>query len=108
MSKKRKTLEMPEPKGPGDVVWHSSEEGGRPDVGYHIGLPGGASLWIGEVARAEWDDFDEDEQALGNDGGWWMIVYAADGRRHVLGRSPSWPIVCEAVDALAAALRGGI
>jgi hypothetical protein len=69
-------IEMREPQSLGDVVWHASEEDGLPDVGYHIGLGGDASLWIGEISDTEWNEMAETEQALGSPGGWWIILHA--------------------------------
>lgn len=36
----------------GNVVWHSSDEGGLPDVGISVGLGEGRMLYAGEVADA--------------------------------------------------------
>lgn len=57
----------------GHVVWHCSEEDGGPDVGMTLGL-GGAALWVGEITRAAHADGGEDTAALGNDGGWWLML----------------------------------
>lgn len=39
----------------GQVTWHSSEEGGGPDVGIEVNLGGGSVLYVGEMAgHDEW------------------------------------------------------
>ena len=100
-------IEMREPQSLGDVVWHASEEDGLPDVGYHIGLGGDASLWIGEISDTEWNEMAETEQALGSPGGWWIILHAGKERR-VLGRAPSWPESSDAIEMFAGVLRAAL
>lgn len=50
---------------PGAVAWHSSDEGGGPDVGLSIGLGDGKLLWVGETP-------DHD--------GWRLAIYHPAGR----------------------------
>lgn len=59
----------------GNVIWHTSEEGGGPDVGISIGLGNGKSLWIGEITSERYADGGDDAKALGDDSGWWMMIY---------------------------------
>jgi hypothetical protein len=37
----------------GTVTWHSSEENGGPDVAISMALPGGKTLWVGELLASE-------------------------------------------------------
>ena len=67
----------------GKVCWYCSDEGSGPDVGISLGLGGGKMLWAGEITK---DAYAEDEAAaaLGDDNGWWLILYAPE--RCILGK----------------------
>ena len=95
--------ETREPKTRGEMVWHSSEEGGGPDVGIHIALGGGASLWMGEISRHMWEQ--AGAEALGGDGGWWLVLYKG-AEQLVLAKCVDSAEARDAADLIAAALRG--
>ncbi len=60
----------------GRVTWHSSEEDAGPDVGLALGLGDGTILWCGEISRDRWLEIGGDDAGLGNDCGWWIIIYS--------------------------------
>lgn len=73
----------------GQVQWHSSEEGSGPDVGLLLRLTDTTYLWAGEILRDDWEAAGPDAAELGDDFGWWFILYEATGTRFdktVLGR----------------------
>lgn len=59
----------------GRVVWHCSDDDGGPDVGLSIGLGNGRSLWVGEITHDAYENGDADARSLGNENGWWLMVY---------------------------------
>lgn len=59
----------------GRIVWHCSEEDGGPDVGMSLGLGHGWAMWVGEITRAAHADGGEAVAALGDDCGWWLMIY---------------------------------
>ena len=67
----------------GRVTWHCSDEGRGPDVGLSLGL-GGSLIWAGEISKAAWSESEEDVAALGDDSGWWLLIYEPESR--VLGK----------------------
>ena len=67
--------------------WVSSEDEGGPDVGHFIGLGGGAWLWIGEIPDAEHDALSEDHKAIGDAGGWRIVMHTPSGERLALGKA---------------------
>jgi len=76
----------------GEVQWHSSEEGGGPDVGILMGLGNGRHLWLGELLD-------------GDGGGVGFIVYGPD-RKEVVARLGEYDEVREVVEEhIAPALR---
>lgn len=71
----------------GQVQWHCSEEDGGPDVGLLLRLDPSMFLWAGEITRADWEDGGDETAALGDDFGWWAILYEeGGGRKTVLGK----------------------
>lgn len=97
--------EIREPRCPGDIVWHCSEEDGGPDVGLHIGVAPDVTLWAGEISLRTWEGFpDETKAALGNDGGWWILLYAGK-ETFVLGKCGETYEAREALEKIALALR---
>lgn len=95
-----------EPKARGDSVWHASDDDGPADVGIHISIGGGATLWFGELSKSLWDDAGGEELGLGGDGGWWMVLYGS-GEKIVLGKCVDDRLdVTEAAQKIIAALRG--
>ncbi len=40
----------------GQVVWHSSDEDGGPDVGVSLRIADGVDLWVGEITDQAWRD----------------------------------------------------
>lgn len=71
----------------GQVQWHSSEENSGPDVGILLRLDASQFLWAGEITRDEWTAAGPDAEELGDDFGWWAILFEEGGdRRTVLGR----------------------
>lgn len=95
-----------EPEKRGDVVWHASEEDGPPDVGTHLAIGGGVTLWFGEISRTAWAEAGDAAASLGSDGGWWIILYGPSAERRVLGKCVDAFSAREAVDILSSALRG--
>lgn len=61
------------------VTWHTSEEGGGPDVGISIGLGKGRALWVGEITNDRHADGGAEVAALGDSNGWWLMLYAGKG-----------------------------
>jgi hypothetical protein len=59
----------------GRIAWHSSDEDSGPDVGVSLGLGNGSMLWVGEISRALHSEGGEGVAALGNDAGWWAVLY---------------------------------
>jgi len=71
----------------GQVQWHCSEEGSGPDVGLLLRLDASCFLWAGEITRDAWEDARPDAAELGDDCGWWAMLYEeGGGRKTVLGR----------------------
>lgn len=62
----------------GHVTWHSSDEDSGPDVGMTIGLGDGRMLWVGAISRARYAET-EGVSHLGDDFGWWIILYDQQG-----------------------------
>ena len=72
---------------PGQVQDHCSDEGGGPDVGQLLALGGGKYLWAGEITHARWSEAGSEAQELGDDFGWWLILYENEGKDStVLGK----------------------
>lgn len=65
----------------GKITWHSSGEDEGPDVGVSIELADGSELWAGEITRRAWEAAGDDAEALGSDGGWWLMHYTKEGPR---------------------------
>lgn len=59
----------------GHVVWHCSEEDGGPDVGLSLGLGNGKAMWVGEITKDAHAEGGAAVAALGDDGGWWLMLY---------------------------------
>lgn len=57
----------------GGITWHSSEEGGGPDVGVSVYLGGNQRLWIGEITSQLFDQSGRDH--FNSDGGWFLVWY---------------------------------
>jgi len=88
----------------GLVTWHTSEEGGGPDCGYSLGLGDGRMLWCGEISKQRHAEAGEEAVAIGNDFGWWIIIY--DGQSNsVVAKCINHIAAREMVDAIAAAMR---
>src|SRR3990167_5454630 len=88
----------------GRVTWHCSEEGGGPDVGISLGLGNGRMLWCGEITKDRWEDAGPEAAALGNDFGWWIILYAKDETK-VIGKCLDQRAAQDMIETLAAALQ---
>lgn len=60
----------------GRNIWHSTEEGGGPDVGMSIGMGGSQYLWIGEITDDVWNELDDEQKAQtgGRNSGWWLMT----------------------------------
>lgn len=69
----------------GAITWMSSDEYSGPDCGISIGLGNDRFLYCGEISRKRWEEAGEDAAALGNDFGWWLILYEPD-KTTVLGK----------------------
>lgn len=57
------------------ILGHSSEADSGADVGLSINLGGDRKLWCGEISRRMWLDAGDEAQKLGDDTGWWVILY---------------------------------
>lgn len=73
---------------PGEVVWHSSNDDGGPDVGISVGL-GNAMLFVGEVP--------------GEKTAWSLALYPKIGGRLVFGDVADKEVAREAIESLGAA-----
>lgn len=92
----------------GHVEWHCSEEDGGPDVGVMLRLSDDKYLWAGELSRSMWEDGGPDVAALGDDFGWWIVLYE-DGlnKPRVLARCADEFSMRDTFDILAAAISKG-
>lgn len=99
--------DISDPEKRGDVVWHTSEEGGGPDVGIHIRIGGDVTMWCGEITRKEWENLDDEDKAAlgGNDNGWWIILYEGLNNPRVLARCVERYQAMQVIDILCAGLR---
>lgn len=88
----------------GQVTWHCSEEGGGPDCGYSLGLGEGRILWCGEISKSRHAEAGEEAAELGNDFGWWIILYD-NQTSHVVAKCVNTDVAREMVDAIASAMR---
>lgn len=61
--------------GLGAVTWHSSDINTGPDVGVTIGLGNGKTLYVGEISKDLHETGGEEAAALGDDTGWWMVMW---------------------------------
>lgn len=86
----------------GKITWHSTEDDGGPDVGISMALSGGKELWCGEITNASYRD--SGAQALGSDGGWWIILYEKDSHI-VVGKCIEEEPAHRLFEALAASIR---
>lgn len=59
----------------GEVNWHSSDEDSGPDLGMSVGIGNGKWLYVGEISRDLHDEGGEEAAALGDDMGWWLVLY---------------------------------
>lgn len=95
----------------GMVVGHGTDpEDGVADVGLALQLPDGAQLWCGEITRERWNeaiDGNSDAAYLGEDDGWWIILYAKDEAK-VIGKCVDQYVAAEMLDMLAAAIRAQV
>jgi hypothetical protein len=57
------------------ITQHCSEEDSGPDVGLSINLGGDRELWCGEISLRAWLDAGDEAQQLGDDTGWWVVLY---------------------------------
>jgi hypothetical protein len=85
----------------GQVQWHSSDGEGGPDVGMLLALGAERYLWAGEISRSRWADAGPDAAALGNDTGWWLILYGP-GETEVIGKCVSAEAAGTMIETLSA------
>lgn len=83
----------------GSVLWHCEDEGG-PDVGIQVGLGGGWSLYMGELADATLEDHGIGEEMRAS---WWIVLYGPKSSR-IIGAVPDTYEAREAADEIAALL----
>lgn len=89
----------------GNVVWHCSEEdAATPDVGMTLGLGGGKMLWAGEISAALHARGGPEAAALGDDGGWWLVLYPG---QQILARCICAETGRELIETLAASISPG-
>lgn len=88
----------------GHVGWACSDEDGGPDVGIFLGLGNGAMLWCGDITSNLYDDERPDIEQLGDESGWWIILYTKDSAR-VLGKTHDRYLAQDIFDEIAALLR---
>lgn len=91
----------------GHVTWHTSEEGGGPDVGLQLSLGRGDILWAGEITTEAWMDAGGEEMKLGKEYGHWLILYKKGKPRQVLGRFTNIEARDALIDTLVAAFHKG-
>lgn len=90
----------------GQVQWHCSEEDGGPDVGLLLRLDASQYLWAGELLRDDWEDAGPDAAALGDDSGFWAILYEEGGKRKtVLGRFIEQTVAQDFIEKMAMIIR---
>lgn len=95
---------LPDPER-GQIVWHSSDEDGGPDVGAAIGT-GNGEIWVGELSRRRWEMGGAEAMGLGRDDGSWIVFYPHGGGEAVLlGRCPADVLHSEIADLFANMLR---
>lgn len=85
----------------GHVEWHSSDEGGGPDVGVLLHISTTDSLWIGEITSKEGADFGVP------DTGWHIVHHHVEGKTHV-GSVPDRQPAIDLAEALSAAIRASV
>jgi hypothetical protein len=90
----------------GKVTWHCSEEGGGPDVGVSLGLGDGRILWCGEITKHRHAEAGEEAAALGDDFGWWLILYGKK-ESHVIAKCVNGYVARDMLDVLAATMSKG-
>lgn len=98
----RELRERPERHERGQLIWHTSEEGGGPDVGLELGLGGGFTLYAGEVADRTLAEAGID--LAEHKGGWWVALICGDEYRPV-GPVANEEAARELVDQVFAALQ---
>lgn len=86
----------------GQLIWHTSEEGGGPDVGLELGLGGGFTLYAGEVADRTLAEAGID--LAEHKGGWWVALICEAEYRPV-GPVANEEAARELVDQVFAALQ---
>jgi hypothetical protein len=94
------------PYSVGTLVAHCSEHEGPADVGIALQLSGGRQLWCGEITRQRWNeavDANGDAALLGEDDGWWIILYSKE-EAQVIGKCIDQYVASDMMDALAVAL----
>lgn len=87
----------------GSVAWHTSDaEDGLPDVGIVLTISDHQELWCGEITRSRHEE--AGAEALGPDGGWWIILYE---REHitVVGKCLNEEAAHRMIEVLSVALR---
>jgi hypothetical protein len=89
----------------GCVQWHSSDEDSGPDVGISIGLGHGRMLWCGEISRQRHADAGKEAAALGDDFGWWIILYGPPGETRVIAKCLNCYDARDMIEHLAVAMR---
>lgn len=81
------------------VKWHCSDADSGPDVGLSLTLDGNRELWCGEISLKLWLDLPAEGQQLGDDTGWWIILY--DPEPTVIGRCVSQEAATTMMEAIA-------
>jgi hypothetical protein len=83
------------------VTWHTSEEGGLPDVGISLGLGGKRMLWAGEITDDAHAEAGDEAERLGPPRGFWLIIYDGPSRQ-VIGRCTSAEAAQDLMDSISA------
>lgn len=86
----------------GNVVWHSTEDGGLPDVGISVGLGDGRMLYAGEVADATLAQAGADFADAPSS---WALVIFGQNSTNVIAHCPCSDAAQQFVEEIAALVR---
>lgn len=87
----------------GTLTWHSSEDEGGPDCGLELGLGGGRTLYVGELADATIRGAGQEPAGTG----WWVAVTSDVDGIALVGPVMDTDVAREMVDRLFAAIQAG-
>ena len=74
----------------GLTYFSTDEDCPSPDVGMAVDLPGGATLYVGEITKEQYEEAGDEAAALGDDFGSWIILWSSkDSDGQVIGKATS-------------------